>query len=583
MVFEGRCARNGQESSEDIPGTHRLIRNGIPPPLLPKRPLRWKGIPLFHVGAFPEDFSGRLYFVLGQGLGDHVNGFRILVELQRKFPKATCIVYADLRWEELVRRLEKIEVRWYPKARDVLSKTGTNNPYDPANAEVRKEIRSMPGQAFLAHAHFPLPDRHARQETTLEATAWAIGLSLGRNPRPYLPVLPSDLEWAEEYLKGKGLNKGQYALIAPFSWPNKIWSKENFSMLIDRLHQSYGMRTIVASYPEIGSFENEGVLCAFDLSLGQLAGLIGSSGLYVGLDSGPSHMAAFFDLPMVVIFMETRVIPFEVRPLSPHSALVVESFFDQIPAPKVLTVLDAIHFLRNGRASERIPMCPVCMGSMNYVVASKDSILRLMCACGVAMDMDRDRDYSIPPKEISENKLPIMVDAKSFVVDQDLGNLADLEAAKSFIEKFNPVKMEVLLEKNLVGTQIPLVPGRLILGIDGLLFWMSLNGFILMETHHGSDGVRLFFLRVKNPTKSSKKEYHVVALPWGSGKIVTTGDRYLRWYSFARWAEPKVLVGIVKSLSELEFSRTERFACAWVAFRVERTMRSFRWVIKCLL
>lgn len=78
--------------------------------IIPDRPLRWNGIPLFHVGAFPEDFSGRLFFVLGQGLGDHVNGFRILHELKQRFTQAVFIVYADLRWEELVRRIEGIEI-----------------------------------------------------------------------------------------------------------------------------------------------------------------------------------------------------------------------------------------------------------------------------------------------------------------------------------------------------------------------------------------------------------------------------------------------------------------------------------------
>ena len=557
---------------------HLLTGNGVPTPLVPEHPLRWKGIPLFHVGAFPEDFSGRLYFILGQGLGDHVNGFRILVEIQQRFPKATCIVYADLRWEELVRRLEGIEIRWYPKAKDVLSKTGTNNPYDPANAEVRKEIRAMPGQAFLAHAHFPMPDRHARQVTTLEATAWTIGLSLGRSPRPYLPVLPSDLEWAEAYLKEKGLDKGQYALVAPFSWPNKVWGKENFSMLIDRLHQSYGMRTLVASYPEIGPFENEGAFCSFDLSLGQLAGLIGCSGLYVGLDSGPSHMAAFFDLPMVVVFMETRVIPFEVRPLSPHALLVVESFFDPVPAPKVQTVADAIGFLKNGGQSDRIPECPLCMRSMNYVVASNDSTLRLMCVCGLAMD----RDLSSFPLAISGKELPEMRDSMPFKVDRDMGSLSGLEEVKKSIERSNPGKIEVLFGSNQVGSDTPLASGRLILGIDALLFWMRSRGFLLMEVLEVSGGSRLSFLRMEIPNKRNKKRYPVVTLPWGSGKIATTWESYLRWYSFARWADPKVLVGIVKSLSELGFPRSERFLCAWVAFSADRTIRSFRWVIKSL-
>ncbi|OOH79740.1 hypothetical protein BOX30_06225, partial [Leptospirillum ferriphilum] len=175
----------------------------------------------------------------------------------------------------------------------------------------------------MAYAHFPMPDRYSRRETTLEATARTIGLSLGPSPRPFLPVGHSDFSWAEEYLQKHHLEKEKFVLIAPFSWPNKVWGKERFSQLIDRFHDELGLRTVVVSYPEIGPFNNPGVVCAFDLSLGQIAGLMQYAGLYVGLDSGPSHMAAFFELPMVVIFVEQRTFPFEVRPLTPSGVYVV--------------------------------------------------------------------------------------------------------------------------------------------------------------------------------------------------------------------------------------------------------------------
>lgn len=128
--------------------------------LTPDHNLLWNRIPLIRVGMVSVDFSGSLFFVLGQGLGDHVNGFRVLYELMTQFPSARFIVYADLRWKELVERIKGIEIRWYPKAKDVLSKEGTNNPYDPAHAEIRKEVEESQGKAFLAYAHFPMPDRH---------------------------------------------------------------------------------------------------------------------------------------------------------------------------------------------------------------------------------------------------------------------------------------------------------------------------------------------------------------------------------------------------------------------------------------
>ena len=490
--------------------------------MIPDRPLRWNGIPLFHVGAFPEDFSGRLFFVLGQGLGDHVNGFRILHELKQRFTQAVYIVYADLRWEELVRRMEGIEIRWYPKAKDVLSRTGTNNPYDPAHDEVREETGASPGQAYLAYAHFPMPDRHARQETTLEATARTIGLSLREKARPFLPVLASDAGWAEEFIKCHGLEKGRYAVVAPFSWPNKVWGKENFSSLIDLLLQKHGMRTVVASYPEIGSFDNEGVVCAFDLTLGQLAGLLGSAGVYVGLDSGPSHMAASFALPMVVVFVETRVIPFEVRPLSPHALLVVESFFEPVPVPKVETVADAVDFILKDWNLDRVPSCPVCARSMNYVVAAGVSAIRLMCSCGLAIDKDcSGASFSDHPREgeaRSFNQSPI--DS-----DHDLANLDGFEKWGKAIDRLSPERLEVLTGNRTVGSGTPIMSHRLMLGFDSLLLWMGSKGYTLIDCRQVSGKILVSFLKEGSASGfRSKKNTPVLNLQWGGA--VTSGDRW---------------------------------------------------------
>jgi len=542
------------------------------------------GIPLFHVGLFPEDFSGRLYFVLGQGLGDHVNGFRILVEVQKRFPRATCIVYADLRWEELVRRIDGIEIRWYPKAKDVLSKTGTNNPYDSARETIRKEIAADPGWGFLAHAHFPMPDRHARQETTLEATARAIGLSLGKCARPYLPLLPSDRTWADGYLKKHGLEKGRYAVVAPFTWPNKSWSKENFSALIDLLFRKYGMRTIVASYPQIGPFVNEGAVCAFDLTLGQLAGLLSVAGVYVGLDSGPTHMAASFDLPMVVIYIERKVIPFEVRPLSPRALLVVESFFNPVPVPGVQTVADAVGFILGKGSPGRLSGCPVCGRSMDHVVASGLSLIRLMCPCGLAVDWEftgPSSEGDILPE--GSGDLDLQVLNRPLDVDRDLTTIARLKRLGKSIQSFNGEKLEIQFGNRTVGAETPVNPSRLYWGWDALFFWMHSVGYELIELRPIDGKWCVSFRKTGVDTEPGGERSSLLKFNWGGLKLCTTEDRYRKWFSFERWADPKILVGIVKSLTGFGFQRKERLACAWVAFDAEKTIRSFRWVIKSLI
>ena len=67
----------------------------------------------------PESYEGRLYFILGPGLGDTVNDFRILHEVLLRYPYAKSIVYADPRWKglyELVPELTKCVLRFHVPA-----------------------------------------------------------------------------------------------------------------------------------------------------------------------------------------------------------------------------------------------------------------------------------------------------------------------------------------------------------------------------------------------------------------------------------------------------------------------------------
>ena len=53
------------------------------------------------ISDVPSSYQGRFYFILGPGLGDTVNDFRILHEVLSRYPYAKPIVYADPRWKDL--------------------------------------------------------------------------------------------------------------------------------------------------------------------------------------------------------------------------------------------------------------------------------------------------------------------------------------------------------------------------------------------------------------------------------------------------------------------------------------------------
>jgi hypothetical protein len=563
-------------------------------PIVPEHGLIWEGFPLFHAGDFSSEFSGKLFFVLGQGLGDHLNGFRVIHEIGLRFPKARLIVYADLRWEELVRRIGKIEIRWFPKALEVRSKEGTNDPYAVAHSEIRSEMDSSPGSSYLAYAHFPMPDRYARGESTIQSTMRAIALPLGESFRPYFPVLSDDLAWADRYLERNALQAGCFAVIAPFTWPNKRWPKEHFSEIIDKLRDFFGLRSVIIAYPEMGEFQNEGVLCAYDLSLGQIGGLLARGGMYLGLDSGLSHLAAALDLPAVEIFVEKKVIPFEVRAHSPLFLYNIDGFFHEQKLPSTDSVFATLSFAWENRntLSDSLPLCPACFRKAQYISGNPDGIMRFMCVCGTSLEIPiRQQERTVTFSEEHAENLPIISARKNTRLE--LGIYSDLSARANILgwerilaENSDIEQVKVSFDQPLESLrgETSLTPySRIQWSMDGVLFWMNGMGYraVSLEKSRVLAGRKtlLSLCFVRTGTIEDQQDQGI-AIPWGGVSLnLRSIDQYLKWYSFERWGKPSDLVGIVKSMSSLGFLG-EALESARVAFAADPSFRSFRWLLK---
>ncbi len=569
-------------------------------PLIPQENLFWNGHPLFHVSRAPQEFSGRLFFVLGQGLGDHVNGFRVLHELQSRFPHARFIVYADRRWEEIVLRMGRIDIRWYPPALDPRSGRGTNDPYADAHEAIREEMVAYPKEAYLAYDHFPMPDRHARGETTLEAISRTIGLDFQGNARPFLPLIEADLTFADQYLREKGLEEKKFVLIAPFSWPNKRWSREKFSLLIDDLYKVHGLRSLLVAYPEMGPFDNLGVVMAYDLTLGQIGGLLSQSALFVGLDSGPSHMAAAFDVPMVVIFVERKTIPFEVRALSPWALHVVEGFAKGEREPSPETVLAAVSFALKKRANLKmaIPVCPACKRSAHYVWGANFSSIDFGCVCGLVIrrsspgssisdtaSSDEAGQASTVELESPEGELSL----SSLVQTSDIKSLRKFNAFEERLRHNQFKKLDLTFERISGRDPYPFSgkdskeDSEIGWSQDALVYWMGGLGYDL-DAVFLADGLAnhwtLRFLR-RDIVPQGKREKSF-KIPWGDGVLALAAPMdYVRWYTFAKWGHPEDLVGIVKSQVALGYYK-EATRSAKVAFWAKPSLRSLRWLGKAL-
>ena len=107
---------------------------------------------------------------------------------------------------------------------------------------------------------------------------------------------------------------GRYAILNPGGgWPTKLWSVERFGKLADRLWSSYGISSLVTYGPgELELAENvrrssvSGKARPVSLSLKGFYSLARRATVYVGGDTGPTHIAVAAGTPIVGLFGPTE-------------------------------------------------------------------------------------------------------------------------------------------------------------------------------------------------------------------------------------------------------------------------------------
>jgi ADP-heptose:LPS heptosyltransferase len=127
----------------------------------------------------------------------------------------------------------------------------------------------------------------------------------------------SDREWARDFWKSKGVTpreRPEVVILHPGSGSSKkAWPLDRFLRLARALADHLRSKILIvlgpAERPEVGkAFEATGPVApilAKDLSVLQLASVIEGCRVFVGNDSGISHLAAALGLPTVAIFGPT--------------------------------------------------------------------------------------------------------------------------------------------------------------------------------------------------------------------------------------------------------------------------------------
>jgi ADP-heptose:LPS heptosyltransferase len=155
----------------------------------------------------------------------------------------------------------------------------------------------------------------------VHAAAWALEVAgLGRSRLSAVPVPPADPgDWDEAGALLSRLGEGFLALHPGSGAPQKNWPSDRFRRLAR--HLAGPERWLVVEGPAdtqpVAELATErGAVVARGLRLRALGALLSRAGLYVGHDSGVTHLAAAWGAPTLALFGPTD--PVSWAPLGPR-------------------------------------------------------------------------------------------------------------------------------------------------------------------------------------------------------------------------------------------------------------------------
>lgn len=135
-----------------------------------------------------------------------------------------------------------------------------------------------------------------------------------QNLREEITILPEEQEWARWYLRKLGFDLAK-PILGIHPGAGKIgnrWPAENFAQAASRLVQEFGLQPALFYGPKEGTLadrvEKEASVSLKrmdDLDLRELAAVFTQLDLFLGNDTGTTHVAAAVGTPLVVVFGPT--------------------------------------------------------------------------------------------------------------------------------------------------------------------------------------------------------------------------------------------------------------------------------------
>ena len=195
------------------------------------------------------------------------------------------------------------------KSASIARLSGARRSYGFAREGLRE-----PQSRFLLNKTVRVPLRSHVIFKNLALAEGALGISTPKDPADLeFPIAMLGAHEAEADEAAAGLDGG-FAILNPGGgWPTKLWSSERFGALADALWAQYGLASLITYGP--GEHElaeavlrsgRAGRARAVNPSLKGFYALARRASLYVGGDTGPTHLAVAAGAPVAGLFGPTE-------------------------------------------------------------------------------------------------------------------------------------------------------------------------------------------------------------------------------------------------------------------------------------
>lgn len=205
---------------------------------------------------------------------------------------------------------------------------------------------------FMGRGDFLLTKKIAKKgaSSSLNYLHLVEGIGIRPQKRDYVGLVKipsSDMEFAKRLLREEKI-----AIISPFASKrrkNKEWSKEKWAEVLDLLWTRKHLKPlIVGAQQDINKAENIRDLArasspqvlAGKTTILQMAALIKLSKIFIGIDSGPTHLASSLSVPAIALFGPTD--PSCVGPQADNSLVIKKDRMDLIKLEEVWARIEEI-------------------------------------------------------------------------------------------------------------------------------------------------------------------------------------------------------------------------------------------------